>query len=78
MARIFDMMHAVTSLSIFFVSHGEGHIELTNKVFLYLKMYPNQGYAINPQPLTLNSEYKKVDLNMDFGKSALIFPGIYW
>ena len=41
-------------------------MELANKVFGYLNKYPNQEYAINPQLITVDMEYKKVEMKMDF------------
>ena len=41
-------------------------MELSNKVFGYLNKYPKQGYIINPQPLTIDIEYNKLELKMDF------------
>ena len=31
------------------------------------------GYEINPQPLTINMEYNKVELKMDFGNQYSYF-----
>ena len=67
MEGIFDLMYAVTYLSRFYAYPTERHLELAKKVFGYLKEYPKQGYGINPQPLTIYMEYKKVNMNMYFG-----------
>ena len=73
MAGRFDLMYVVTSLSRFSADPREGNLELSNKVFGYTNKHPKQGYAINPQPLTTNMEYKKVDLNMDFDNQYSYF-----
>ena len=41
-------------------------MQLAQKVFGYMKKYPKHGYAINTKPLTIDMDYKKVDLKMDF------------
>ena len=72
----FDLAYAIISLSIFSAAPREGHLELVNKAFGYMEKYPKREYAINPQPMTINMEYNKVELKMDFGKSVLLFTGI--
>ena len=69
----FDLVYDGTSIRIFSVSPREGHLELENKVFWYIKKYTKQGYAINTQPLTINIEYEKVELSIDFGNQYSYF-----
>ena len=38
-----------------------------------MKKYPKQGNTINTQPPTINMEYKKVELETDFGKQYSYF-----
>ena len=66
MAGIFYLTYDVTSIRIFSEAPREVHFDLAKKVFGYLKKYPKRGYAINPQPLDIDMEYKKVDLKMGF------------
>ena len=73
MLGIFDLMYDVTYTSRFSATPGEGQLELAKNLFGYLNKYPNQGYAINPQPLTIYMEYEKVELNMDFGNQYSYF-----
>ena len=49
-----------------YASLSEGYLQLAQKVFGYMKKYPKHGYAINTKPLTIDMDYKKVDLKMDF------------
>ena len=71
----FDLVYDGTSIRIFSVSPREGHLELENKVFWYIKKYTKQGYAINTQPLTINIDYEKVELSIDFGNQYSYFQG---
>ena len=73
MARRFDLTYAVTSTSIFSGYPREVYLELSNNEFGYLKKYPNQGHGINPQSLTINKEYKKLELKINFGTKYLYF-----
>ena len=36
------------------------------RIFGYLNNYPKRGYATNPRPLTIDSNYYKVQMNYDF------------
>ena len=69
----FDLTYAVTSLSRFSAASREGHTNLANKVFGYLNKYTKQGYDINTQPLNIDMEYNKLDLNMNFGNQYSYF-----
>ena len=66
MVGIFDLIYDVTYLSRFSADSGEGQLKLAKKFFGYLNKYPKQGYAINTQLLTIDMEYEKVELNVDF------------
>ena len=50
-----------------------GHIELAKRIFGYLSKYPKRGYAINPQPLTIASDYENVQMKYDFGNQYVHF-----
>ena len=73
MARRFDLTYAVTYLSRFSVPPREGHLDLAKKVFGYLNKYTSQGCVINPQEMTIDVEYEKVELKMDFGNKYSYF-----
>eukprot|EP00957_Ditylum_brightwellii_P038814 2933520-Ditylum_brightwellii.AAC.1 len=66
-AGIFDLTHTVSSLSRFVALPQEGYLILARKVFGHLKKYLKYGYAINPMPLRLNMEYKKVEIKISYG-----------
>ena len=36
-------------------------------MFGYLKKYPKIGYEINPQPMTIDANYEKVQMNYNSG-----------
>ena len=55
------------------VAYQVGHIDLSRRIFCYLKNYPKQGYAINPQPLNVDVEYEKVKMKYDFGNQYAYF-----
>ena len=38
-----------------------------------MKKYTKQGYKINPQPLTIDSDYEKVYIKYDFGNNYEYF-----
>ena len=57
----------VTSRIRFSVAPMEVHLYISNNLFVYLNKYLRRGYAINPQPLTIDMEYENVELKMDFG-----------
>ena len=65
-AVIFYVSYSVYSLSRLLGALWVGHIDLSRRIFVYLKKYPKRGYAINPQPLTINSNYEKVHMKYDF------------
>ena len=50
-----------------------GHLELARRIFGYLKKYPKMWYAINPQPLTIDVDYEKVQMNHDLGNHYAYF-----
>ena len=72
-AGIFDLGYAATSLSIFSADTREGHLELSKRVFGYMNKYPKQGHDINLQPLTINMEYKRVELKIFSGNQYSYF-----
>ena len=39
---------------------------MVRRIFGYLKNYPKRGYEINPQPLTIDSNYGKVQMKYGF------------
>ena len=63
----FDLAYDVSSLSRLSAEPQVGHTELARILFGYLKKYPERGYAINPQPLTIDVEYEMVQMNYDIG-----------
>ena len=38
-----------------------------------MEKYPKREYAINPQPMTINMQYKKVGMNIYFGNQYSYF-----
>ena len=70
---IFDLSYAVYSLSRLLAAPQVGHINLVKIRFGYLKMYPKRGYAINPQPLTIDDNYERVQMKYDFGNQYSYF-----
>eukprot|EP00957_Ditylum_brightwellii_P087501 6660624-Ditylum_brightwellii.AAC.1 len=58
----FDFTHAVSSLSRFACAPRKEHLSMTRRLFGYLKNYPKQGYAINPNPLKVDIKYTKVEI----------------
>ena len=68
-----NLTHSVTPISRLSAAPREGDLELSKQVFVYLKKYIKHGYDINTQPLTINMEYEKVELKMDFGNQYSYF-----
>ena len=66
-AGSFYLNYDVTYLIRFSDVTRQVHLELSKKFFGYMNKYPNQGYAINTQPLIINIVFNEVDQNMDFG-----------
>ena len=62
----FDLAYAVSSLSRFLDAPWVGHLEMSRGIFGYLKMYLKRGYSINPQPMTINDHYEKVQMKYYF------------
>ena len=62
-----------TSLDISSEAPWKGHLDLSKKVFGYLKKYSKYGYSINPQALNIYMEYDKLELNIYYGKQYLYF-----
>ena len=62
----FDLAYDISSLSRLSAEPQVGHTELARIIFVYLKKYPERGYAINPQPLTIDANYEKVHMKYDF------------
>ena len=56
-AGIVYLAYAVSSLSRLLDEPWVGHIEASRRIFGYLKKYLKIGYAINPQPLTIDAYY---------------------
>ena len=50
-----------------------GHLDLSRSIFGYLKKYPKIGYANNPQPLTIDANFEKVQMKYDFGNQYAYF-----
>eukprot|EP00957_Ditylum_brightwellii_P028930 2185603-Ditylum_brightwellii.AAC.3 len=51
----------------------EGHLTLAKRLFGYLKKYPKRGYAINPNPLKIVGEYKRVKVKLNSGTQYSYF-----
>ena len=64
---IFDLSYSVYSLSGFLDATQLGHIDMDRRTFGYLKKYLEIGYAINPQPMTIDANYEKVHMKYYFG-----------
>ena len=62
----FDLSYAVSSFGRFSAVPWVGHIDPARRIFGYLNIYPKIGYAINPQPLTIDADYEKVHKKYDF------------
>ena len=58
----FDLEYSVSSLRILSTATQVGHLEMYRRIIGYLKKYLKRGYAINPQPLTIESGYDKVHM----------------
>eukprot|EP00957_Ditylum_brightwellii_P151629 11547143-Ditylum_brightwellii.AAC.1 len=71
--RQFDITYAISLLSRFSAAPREGHLILVKRIFRYLKKYPKGGYAINPNPLRIDVEYKKVKVKLNFGTQYSYF-----
>ena len=69
----FDIAFAVCSLSWFQISPRKGHLELSQKVFGYLKKYKKGGYIINPKNPKFDFDAVKVDIPQDFGNQYYYF-----
>ena len=65
-AGIFELAYAVSSLSRFLDAPWVGHLDMSRGIFGYLKMYLKRGYSINPQPMTINDHYEKVQMKYYF------------
>ena len=65
-AGIFYLSYSVSSLIRFSAVHRVGRIDLDIIIFGYLKNYPERGYAIKLQPLTIDANYEKVHMKYDF------------
>ena len=63
----FDLAYAVSSLSRFLNAPWVGHLEPVIIILVYLKNNPKRGYAINPQPLTINAYYEKIKTKYHYG-----------
>ena len=66
-AGIFDLSYDIFSLSRFSDSIWLDHLNLARRMFGYLKKYPKIGYEINPQPMTIDANYEKVQMKYYFG-----------
>ena len=62
-AGIFDLAYYLSSMIRFSAVPKVGHVDLTRRMFGYLKNYPKIGYAIEPQPLTIDADYEKVQMS---------------
>ena len=69
----FDFVYAISQLIRLLAAPQVGHINLVKIRFGYLKMYPKRGYAINPQPLTIDDNYERVQMKYDFGNQYSYF-----
>ena len=70
---IFDLAYAVTSFSRFLDAPRVCHIDPSRRIFCYLKKHPKRGCTINPQLLTIDADYDKVQMNHDFGNQYAYF-----
>ena len=61
-AGIFDLAYVFSSLIILPAATRVVHLDLATIIFGYLKKNPIIGYAINPQPLTVDSNYEKFQM----------------
>ena len=66
-AGMFDLEYSLSSLIRSSAETWVGHIDLSRRIFGYLKNYQKRGYEINLQPLTVGVDYYKVNMNYDFG-----------
>ena len=64
---VFDLSYYVSLLSRFLDEPRLGHIDLAKRICGFLKNYPKRRYAINPQPLSIDADYEKVQMRYDFG-----------
>ena len=60
-------------MSRFLDSPWVDNIDRSRSIFGYLKNSPKQGYEINPQTLTVNVEYEKVQMKYNFGNQYAYF-----
>ena len=58
----FDLSYDVSSFCMFSSAPWVCHINLSRKIFGYSKKNPKRGYIINPQPLTIDVDYEKVQM----------------
>ena len=63
-AGIFDLSYDVYSFRRFSAAPRVGHLDLARRIFGYLEKYPKRGYAMNSQPLTIDVDYEKVQMNL--------------
>lgn len=69
----FDISYAISSLSRFSSAPRQGHLELAQKVFGYLKKFPRKGYVVNADPPKLDQVYEDVEVKCDFGNQYTYF-----
>ena len=50
-----------------------GHLDLSRRIFGYLKNYPKRGYVINPHPMDIDVAYEKVHIKYYFGNKYAYF-----
>ena len=67
----------MTYLRIFYVYPREVHMDLANNISWYMNKYTTCGYAVNIKHLTIDMEYKKVEMKIYFGKPLLIIQGVH-
>ena len=70
---IFDLAYYVSLLIRCSSARRFGYLDLAMRIFGYLKKYPKRGYTINPQPLTINVTYEKVQMKYYFVNQYLYF-----
>eukprot|EP00957_Ditylum_brightwellii_P195243 14874475-Ditylum_brightwellii.AAC.1 len=76
MSGQFDLTYAVSSLSRFACAPQQENLTMARRLFGYLKKYPKQGYAINPNPLKMEVKYEKVEVKQDFGNQYSYFKEV--
>ena len=64
---------AVSTLSRLWAAPLVVHLDLARRIFGYSKKYPERGYAINPQELTIDADHEGVRMKYDAGNQYAYF-----